>query len=326
MLDLTDVQGVRNAVHNIRPSGMDAYPDTLHIWLINPLTVVDQDLLFQHCRGPSFYDDGWYPRHPKTPWPPRGYRFFLQLRQPDREALLWLARRNDVLLKRVDFALDWTFDNQTECDRADELVARHYIKQHHGKQRSHIYEGTYYSSRWRVANEFVGYADKPSRVTGEVYCKHNEWRLTGLQALRRSGIGSVKDLLSWDHRQFWRRRLLLRTVDNVKLGRRYRMHVQGIKERGQRAADGRIGARIAATASCMQDLVDRYRRHFRVNECLVAIDVEHLLADSVEVEERRSRSQIDATIGLHQAPQQGPRMDPRWGPQRGRRASDRGWR
>jgi len=59
---------------------------------------------------------------------------------------------------------------------------------------------------------------KASRITGEPCC-HVEWRITGRVALKAAGITNVADLLSFDHHEFWQRRLLIAEWDLQKLGR-----------------------------------------------------------------------------------------------------------
>jgi hypothetical protein len=69
-------------------------------------------------------------------------------------------------------------------------------------------------------------------VTGELWCLHLEWRLRSLKAVRAAGIESGEDLIGFNHREFWQKRLLLFDVDRQRLGRLIRNSYTG-KEEGR---------------------------------------------------------------------------------------------
>ena len=52
-----------------------------------------------------------------------------------------------------------------------------------------------------------------------------------MRACRAAGIGSTSELLKFDHRQFWKDRLLLYEVDAEKLGRMVRNKRDGTRSR-----------------------------------------------------------------------------------------------
>jgi hypothetical protein len=210
------------------------------------------------------------------------------LRQPSDTALATLARRSDAHVNYVELALDWLFATETECEWAYELIDQHHVKKHHGKQQLDYCRGTRYTGPRQAANKLVTYGDLECRVTGEVCCLHLEWRINGCKPVRRLGIHSPADLLGFDHRAFWKSRLLLYEVDLAKLGRRHRNHFRRYS-RAPRAGwtnddyDVWTGALLlrtvqSETGTRVQDAVDQFR-HLDVWRCLRPIHVGHLLPD-----------------------------------------------
>ena len=71
----------------------------------------------------------------------------------------------------------------------------------------------------RSANVPVVYADKPCKLAREGFdptreihpasppCFHLEWRCSGSAAVRAAGIGSLADLIDFDHDRFWNQRV-----------------------------------------------------------------------------------------------------------------------
>jgi hypothetical protein len=135
----------------------------------------------------------------------RRYTQWLQLCQPSDAALRFIAAR-EHRLNYAEVALDWTFDTEYERDDAHRFVNEHMVKPHHRDQEVKYVNGTRYTGMRPVPNNVVIYADKPCRITGELYCVHIEWRINGVKALPRAGIHSVQDLLTLKHREFWQER------------------------------------------------------------------------------------------------------------------------
>ena len=71
----------------------------------------------------------------------------------------------------------------------------------------------------RSANVPVVYADKPCKLAREGFepareihpasplCFHLEWRCSGSEVVRAAGIGSLADLIDFDHDRFWNQRV-----------------------------------------------------------------------------------------------------------------------
>ena len=155
----------------------------------------------------------------------------VDLRQPSADALRQLARRDDVWINKVEVAIDYVFDSPVARDETSEFFDRHMIRRWHGKnQQIRVYRpgmqdddeggvGTRYDAGRGAPNMTALYRNEFSRVTGEFNCVHLEWRLSGLRAVRNAGIESGRDLLEFNHRQFWQKRLLLYDLDCRRLGR-----------------------------------------------------------------------------------------------------------
>jgi hypothetical protein len=151
------------------------------------------------------------------------FRQRLEFRQPSRRALEWIANRDDALINRIEIALDFIHRSWADQFDAEEYLNRYKVRRWHLNQevvRSH--DNTTYDGPPEAPNKMVCYKEDFSRITGELYCVHFEWRATGVDAVRSAGIRSGKDLLNFDHRAFWERRLLLRTIQVSNLGRWYR--------------------------------------------------------------------------------------------------------
>ena len=218
----------------------------------------------------------------------------LQLKQPSREALQSLSTLDGAVLNSIELSLDWVFDDASSRNDAYDFVCRYHVKKYHRDQGIRFVGGvTRYSGPRKSPNVLAIYRDRASKVTGEVYCVHFDWRIKGAPALRRAGIASVADLIKLNHRRFWQERLLMRDLSLRDLGRMYHVHVVGKGRRrgpwvvfsGRKEfpyqVDLRAGATIVRALNSTQAVLDLYRRQFNVNHCLKAIDVSHLLPQDI---------------------------------------------
>ena len=268
----------------INPTGVYHYFDKITVWLKHPLSFREVAWLTSQCGSLHVLN--------KRPFFETSLEQRLQLYQPTREALEWLARRDDVLLNFVEWSLDWIFDH--EFDRADawEFVCQYHVKKYHRDQGVRfVGEGgvTRYTGPRSAPNLMVVYRDRPSKVTGELYCLHFDWRMKSAETLRRAGIHSVADLLRMSHRQFWLRRLLLYRLIPDQLGRRHWNYYQRRTRRrawivqcgSYRYDVFRRRGSIIARHQSTQAVIDAYRRKFEVRACLKPIDVGHLLPTDI---------------------------------------------
>jgi hypothetical protein len=273
----------------IKPCGTYAFVDKAQVWLKQPLSGAKLDWLKKLC-GPG----GLHKKNERARF---DYTFTqrLQLNQPTLEALQFLGAIDNVLLNYVELSLDWTFDREAERNCAYDFLGRFHVKKHHRDHGIRWFGGggvTRYTGPRKSPNVLAVYRDRPSKVTGEAFCVHLDWRIKGAVAMRRAGITSVTELLELNHRQFWHERLLMRELDLRKLGRNYHVHVAG---KGSRRgawvisygrgrffyqADLRAGATILRALNTTQAVLDCYTKRFNVNRCLRNISVDHLLPPS----------------------------------------------
>ncbi len=173
MSEIASVEAARKSPHSIAPSGIEAYPDCIRMWLPEPLQQEQLRWLKSECGHVKC-------RNGHKRWDrDRLYQQSIQLGQPSHEALQSLSTVEGVQMNYLELALDWMFDDEYQRDDAFEFVCNHLVKRWHGKQAVKFCKKTRYTGQRKVANKLVSYADQPSRTTGELYCVHNEWRCNG---------------------------------------------------------------------------------------------------------------------------------------------------
>jgi hypothetical protein len=212
----------------------------------------------------------------------------LPIAQPNQKLYRTIAAtRPDYRISQVEIARDLIFDDENDLAWTTQLVRDHSLK---SNQRGMIrfHKTTSYTGPRRTANNFVTYADRHSKVTGEVHCLHIEWRLRRY-ALSDLGIKTFDDIQRLDLQQFWRqRRVHLYTIDDVgKLGRLYNNFWYGTHRRRpwietcgrgriQYHRDLRAGHQILRVLRSISNVVTFYRNRFRVRSCLTPLDVQRL--------------------------------------------------
>jgi hypothetical protein len=277
------------------PKGIHAYFDKVQAWLKFPADRRALTILDQHCGKGGLHIDNKPARFGQN------YRQRIELKQPSLDALQWLAERDGVFVNRFEVTLDCIFDSLTALDQAQEFLHFHLIRRWHSKkQQVRLYRGsqardrrgkrraervheieqatTRYDASRRSRNGLVIYTENHSRVTGELYCLHVEWRANGVRAVQSVGTKSAGDLLEFDHHAFWKRRLLLVDVDPERLGRLFRNRASGLKSRSpvfqtdragrQTNMDQYTGSRIIKSVGSLQELLDAYGTKMRIRRIL----------------------------------------------------------
>jgi hypothetical protein len=292
----------------IRPLGVYPYIDVVRVWLTDPLSearlrnlrLMCGDLLVWRIGEPKPISIDRIPRGRPPRW--RSAKFdptlkqWIGLCQPTRAAILSMARRSPHL-NYVEFALDWIFPNKEAQKAAYETADRFHVKRHHNRQQvRYVGEGdvsrTRYTGPRSAPNVLATYQDRASKVTGELCCVHFCWRVKGSEALRRTGVKNLEDVLRVDPHMFWLNRLLLYgVISPERLGRMYLQHHTGSRRRGpwvQKISksgltydfDFRTGGLLKRIYPTTQELIDalppKLRGHFR-RRCLFPVDVSHLL-------------------------------------------------
>ena len=290
-----------NLARDVRPIAIYAYFDVIQVWLERPVSERDYRWLKSQCGKRDCHRfDGTAAFDPR-------YQQRLQLRQPTKPAQQWIANRGDAYLNRAEYALDWVFASEAEKQQAETLFRRYFVKHHRGKQEMFYQSTTQYLASREAANNIVCYGDKNCRITGELHCLHIEWRKQGAAALLRAGI-TAQSLIQFDHRAFWKEKLLLYAINPGKLGREYRKRYEsGYRNKrycyrksdriisfGSFAynQDREMGLRLQKLIANMmwvekgcnqmstQAVIDAYRgKGLKVAKALEQIDVSHLLPE-----------------------------------------------
>lgn len=258
-----------------RPTSVWPYFDQVQFWLRRPADGATLSKLRSECGrggGRRAVDAHNYAAAFDTSYAQR-----IQMRQPSEAALKWIAGRSDALINRVETALDLIFDSVAERQDAFEYVSYHLIRRWHGKTQKiklvglntgckrvakpvgKIYgANTRYDGSRRAPNSLVLYEETSSRLTGELASCHIEWRANGLRAVRNAGIRVGQDLVAFDHRGFWAKRLLLARPVPSRLGRLVRNSRMGTKRRTSDYWDDRTGAALVNSVGTVQELLDEY--------------------------------------------------------------------
>jgi len=203
------------------------YRDVLAVWLINPMSADDLARLQGRCDGKL----GVANRHAR--FNPE-YCQRLTLRQPSRQALEILARRNDVMVNYEELAQDWIFQTRDELDAAFMFVLEHSLMKDRRGQSAKVCLGkkgptSYSGPRWS-ANLAVAYADKKSKISNELHNLHQERRRAGAKSLRQKGMHTLRDHLALDETQFWQDNLeYWRIFDVEGLGRAYNNYLDKLE-------------------------------------------------------------------------------------------------
>lgn len=267
------------------PIGILPYFDKVQVWVREPLDRLTLRKLRKECgKGGLFHEIG--PSRFKS-----HFRQRIEFRQPSDFVLKRLAHFDDCLINRLEAAIDFIFACPTDRDDAYEFFHRHMVRRWHGcNQEIRAYcaeegkpirasieesESRYDAGRW-VPNRITSYKESYSRATGELYCLHVEWRANGVRACRRAGIRTPVNLVEFDHRAFWDRRLLLLDIEPRKIGRRVRKK-GNLNWGGNSNLDGKIGGIFLNSVDTLQELLDEYGAALRLGRIAKRFECESWL-------------------------------------------------
>ena len=184
------------------------------------------------------------------------WKMKLQMLQPTREALKVVrdavGTEHNVLITKVEVTIDFITRSSVEASEIEAFLLEHlvvpywtnevrleakYGAMYHFAPRYAGPEGSGAGAApeddedrdpadptFRVRTKNFGlYADKESKLPGPWFgrhCAHFESRLTGSKAIKEAGIGSVSDLLAFDHPGYWERTIKLKRIESLlALGR-----------------------------------------------------------------------------------------------------------
>ncbi len=284
-----------------QPIASYGYFDSIQCWIPEPLDQHTLDLLKAECgRG------GLFVINKRARFDDR-FRQRVQLRQPTENALRLLAQRNDVLINGAEIALDLIFKDRAEKEETFDFMHQHLVRLWHGsRQEIRVYRDRQqvedddigqcrYDAGRSAPNRIVVYPENFTRVTGELNCLHIEWRAKGVRATRAACINTPGDLLVFNHRAFWQKRLLFYSVNRWQLGRLIRNRstsrrrrtpeiicetpatIQKGKFQYRIDIEARTGEVFARSYDTVQQLIDALKRLCRIHRALIPISNKMLL-------------------------------------------------
>jgi hypothetical protein len=200
---------------------------------------------------------------------------YFRLVRPNSKALAILKTRpGRYWINYIEEALDFIFESKGELETATNTVNRHHYKKYRRKQQVTYKKKTRYSGPRKANNNFVTYPDKPCRQTGEQNCLHVETRLRRY-ALEKAKLITWDDIIALDRHEFWEQQLTFKAVDHEKLGNLFNKRQS---DKRDRKGNAKLGNAIMAQLKEVQCLVDRYKGDVRINDCLITLDVCHLIS------------------------------------------------
>jgi hypothetical protein len=259
------------------PSSIIPYFDRIVIWLRRPVDRTTLEKLRKQCG--ELYPG---PDDPLTETCPFSTKFKqrLDFKQPSDRALRWIASHCDGLVNWVEVTLDLIFATAHECAVCRTYFHRYLRRRWHCGQKITFYhddpDNERYDGPSTAPNIINDYTQQCSRITGECYCLHVEWKMRGVGAVRAGGILRPRDLLTFDHRAFWEKRLLLYKIDPARLGRLFRNREAGTRSHRITAPDRKLGNRIVGRYKTIQKLLDHYSSD-RIGHVLTPISSEPFL-------------------------------------------------
>jgi hypothetical protein len=166
----------------------------------------------------------------------QGWQEAIVLQSPTRAALEIAARipSDCLLVVRLDPCRDHIQPDQQSADIYADYFQKHAI-QRNVMTETLMVGNTTYSARQRGRTILVIYSTKLCKATGE-YCVHIEIRIRGGAKLKRMGLGTIQQILDFDHNAFWEKHLVLiepkyrteqQIIDAVVVRNRYK-YQQGL--------------------------------------------------------------------------------------------------
>jgi hypothetical protein len=159
-------------------------------------------------------------RKPKS-WFSQGIKYELQ--QPSRWTYEYLheldrAWELEIYINEIHLAIDYITRTKRRAEELDRFFRKHIVKRFKRTWTVGHYESTWYGEGWRKwgRENWTIYADKLDRHTG-LPCVHAEVRITGAAALHRLGIYGPYQVLGFDFREFFERKLCFKKIDLIAL-------------------------------------------------------------------------------------------------------------
>lgn len=150
----------------------------------------------------------------------------LHLQRPSDEAIEFLIDtfpEDEIGFCRLDHSVDYLTATAQNSGMVHHFFDMYQVKLYPGKQRVSKFWGTSYSSQSPKVNcQICSYSDKPTKapqVDIPQPCFHFEYRLKNPQAIKRAGIERLDDLIDFNFRSFFEKRLIFQEIDFSKFHR-----------------------------------------------------------------------------------------------------------
>jgi hypothetical protein len=158
----------------------------------------------------------------------------LTITGPRPEAIKILDQIPNLSINYLEPALDIILVDHPTILVWHELFNVGFVQPWHGsKQTVQFDRGTYRGPR-KPGKNYNWYSDKPDRIFREPNCLHLEGRHQGMAAIRRLGIRTCNDLLSFDFSRYWQSNLRLFDLDLGRLGRFHNNRSSGQRRRAEK--------------------------------------------------------------------------------------------
>jgi hypothetical protein len=252
-----------NPLARVQPTAIYAYTDRVHAWLENCLLPWELKAIRQNC------DHLYYDVRGKCPFSSL-YRCHIQVIRPSKKAIAILKHRpGRYWINYLEEGLDLIFYSKDDREDATDTVNKHHVKKYRRRSKVKRKKQSRYTNRRRARSNFVTYDDKACRQTGEMFCLHIDWRLKR-PGLVQAILTTWEDITNLNRTDFWKQRLVFKTVDYEKLGGLF-------NKNKDRKANIRLGKTIMTQAKEVQVLIDNHGKDVDIRRCLIDLEVGHLI-------------------------------------------------
>jgi hypothetical protein len=221
----------------VKPVAIYSYIDRAAIWFPERAYSETLENWEQECRylRPEYEQARFNPNYCQR----------IQFFGPTPRLFRWLNER-DGFINQLEIAVDCVYNRPAERDDNFEYLDWHLIRRWHRiGQEILLVRGSHerdengnripvtvedigraetrYDAGRRAPNRIASYKESESRITGELNTLHYEWRASNRRAVESIGIERCGDLVKFDHHDFWKKRLLLVSLDIDRVAR-YLMH------------------------------------------------------------------------------------------------------
>jgi len=149
----------------------------------------------------------------------------LELFQLDDHSIKLLKRigesGGDYKITYIELAMDFSSKSESDAENLRLFFNRHLVwvgKSSKKQPYFHDTEGTHYFNKKADLIRMVIYSNKRSRWDPTRFCVHLECRYSGLEALKKLDIITIKDITNFDYLAYWKHCLDLRKPNIKAIG------------------------------------------------------------------------------------------------------------